>query len=227
MKLLHLLLLVLLSTFGLPALAAPDDAIRAAAERHVRQQARGLPGEVGIQVGALDPNTRLPDCSRLEAYTPSGTRLWGRAHVGVRCLAPHPWNILLPVYISISGPYLVTARPLTAGTILQDDDLLIQRGDLTALPAGIVTDIASATGKSLKNSLAAGQLLRSDLLLAPLLIRQGQSVRLIVQGVGFTATSEGRALGNAAAGQVVQVRVASGRTISGIVLPDGSVEVSR
>jgi flagella basal body P-ring formation protein FlgA len=39
-------------------------------------------------------------------------------------------------------------------------------------------------------------------------------------------SSEGKALNNASDGQVVQVRAASGQTISGIARPGGMVEVS-
>jgi len=60
-----------------------------------------------------------------------------------------------------------------------------------------------------------------------LLIRSGQTVKLISSGPGFTASGEGKAVNNAAEGQVAQVRVPSGQTISGIVLPDGTVEVGR
>ena len=212
--------------FALSAYAV-EDPMRAVAEQYLRTQTRGLPGEVSIQIGHLDPATRMPACSSYEAFTPAGARLWGKTHVGVRCLAPNSWQILLSANISVHANYVVTARALTAGQVLQSADLVTLRGDLASLPAGIVTDAGNATGKSLKNSLAAGQPLRNDQLLAPLAVRQGQPVKLIARGEGFSVSSEGKALNNAAAGQVVQVRVSSGQTISGIVLPDGTVEVQR
>lgn len=203
------------------------DPIKDAALRHVQTQAQGLPGEVIIEIGNLDPQTRLPACVTLEAFTPPGARPWGKTHVGVRCLSPTSWSILLPVQISVTGNYVVTARALTAGQTLQMNDLAVLRGDLSTLPGGIITDPQKATGKTLKNSLAAHQPLRSDLLLAPLLIRQGQTVKLRAYGPNFSVSSEGKALNNASEGQVVQVRAASGKTISGVVQADGSVEVVR
>jgi flagella basal body P-ring formation protein FlgA len=66
---------------------------------------------------------------------------------------------------------------------------------------------------------------RSDLLRTPFAVQQGQSVKLVSAGPGFRVTAEGRALVNASQGQVAQVRTASGQTVSGIAMGDGSVEV--
>ena len=144
----------------------------------------------------------------------------------MRCLGPSVWTIYLPVQVNISGTYLITARPIAAGQLLGNDDIATRSGDLSALPANILTDEAQAIGKSAKNRIAAGQPLRSDFLLAPWAVQQGQSVRLVSKGSGFSVSSEGKALNNASDGQVVQVRAASGQTISGIARPGGMVEVS-
>lgn len=207
--------------------AHAGDEIRDAVFTYARTQTQGLPGEVSIQVGQLDAGTQLPACNSLQAYTPNGGRLWGKSFVGVRCLGPANWNVLVPVQISAIGNYVVTSRTLAAGQTLQPSDFATLRGDLTVLPAGVVTEITSVIGKTLKNGLGTGQPLRQELLLAPLLVKQGQTVRLLSRGSGFTASGEGRAVNNASEGQVAQVRVPSGQTISGVVLPDGSVEIVR
>lgn len=51
-------------------------------------------------------------------------------------------------------------------------------------------------------------------------------MRVVSKGKGFQVATEGKALNNAAAGQVVQVRTASGQTLSGIARADGTVEIS-
>lgn len=205
---------------------AHNDPILDTAERHARLQTQGLPGKVGITVGALDPRTQLPPCSAMEAYTPQGARMMGKTFVGVRCLGPNAWNVLVPVQISVTGNYVTTTRSLVAGQVLQAGDLAILTGDLASQPTGVVTDPANAIGKTLKNSLGAGLPLRSDQLLAPLVIRQGQTVRVISRGDGFSVSSEGKAINNAAEGQIAQVRMPSGQVISGAARNDGSVEVN-
>lgn len=99
-------------------------------------------------------------------------------------------------------------------------------GDLSSQPTGVITDPANAIGKTLRNSLGAGQALRGDQLLAPLVIQQGQSVRVVSKGNGFAVSSEGKALNNAAAGQIAQIRMNSGQTVSGVAKSDGSIEIA-
>jgi flagella basal body P-ring formation protein FlgA len=100
------------------------------------------------------------------------------------------------------------------------------QGDLTQLPATVVTDLGQALGKTLGVALAPGQPLRADALRIIPAILQGQTVRLVSQGPGFRVTADGRALANAAVGQLAQVRTAGGQTVSGIARSDGTVEVS-
>ena len=84
---------------------AETDLVLDTAERYVRQQTLGLPGKVQVKMGTLDV-TRLPPCTAHEAFSPSGTRLSGKTHVGVRCLGPAIWSVLVPVHIAITGNYL-------------------------------------------------------------------------------------------------------------------------
>ena len=108
--------LVLLATTSLLK-AAENDVVFDTAERYVRLQTQGSPGKVQITMGRLDVS-RLPSCTAHEAFAPPGTRLSGKTHVGVRCLGPNVWSVLVPVQISISGTYVTTARPLVADAAL-------------------------------------------------------------------------------------------------------------
>ncbi|HXE37056.1 MAG TPA: flagellar basal body P-ring formation chaperone FlgA [Azonexus sp.] len=223
--LLRILLIILAAILARPTLAAEADIALDTAERFVRLQTQGLPGEVKITMGTLNLS-RLPACSAHEAYLPPGARLSGKTHVGVRCLGPNVWNVLVPVQIAVTGNYVTTARALSAGQSVQAADLVTLSGDMSGLPSGVVTDPQNAIGKVLRNSLGAGQPLRSDQLLATLVVRQGQSVRVISKGPGFSVSGEGKAMNNAAEGQVAQIRLNSGQTVSGVARADGSVEIS-
>lgn len=205
-------------------MAAEDPAIDVA-ERFVKLQTQGLPGEVSITVGDLN-TARLPPCTAHEAFLPPGSRLSGRTHIGIRCLGPNIWSVLVPVQIRIFGQYVTTSRALAAGQVITPGDLTTVKGDLATLPSGIITASEIAIGKTLRNPLAAGQPLRREQLQAALVIRQGQSVRVISKGNGFAVSAEGNAITNASEGQVVQVRMASGQTVSGIAKADGSVEIA-
>lgn len=216
-------LLFLLCTRLVPA--AESDLILDTAERHVRLQTQGLPGKTEIRMGRMDAS-RLPACTAHEAYTPPGARMIGKTTVGVRCLGPNIWNVLVPVEIQVTGSYVTTARAILAGQPIQAGDLHVLSGDISGLPTGIIGSAELAVGKTLRNSLGAGQLLRSDQLISPLIIKQGQTVRVISKGSGFAVSSEGKAINNASEGQLVQVRMNSGQTISGTARPDGTVEIA-
>ena len=194
-------------------------------EAYARREAAGLPGTASVVVAPLDTRLSLPHCPAPEAFMPPGGRLWGKSAVGVRCMAPVAWTVYASVTVEVSAEYVVTARPMGQGETVNMQDLTTMRGDLARLPAGIVVDPLHAVGKQLAMSLGAGQPLRRDMLRLPQVIAQGQGVKLVSEGPGFRVSTEGRALGNAADGQTVQVRGPSGQTISGIARSGGIVEV--
>jgi flagella basal body P-ring formation protein FlgA len=200
--------------------------LSAALNDYLRAQTTGLPGTVTVQIGQLDRHARLAACDAFEPFVPPGNRLWGNTTVGVRCLGPVRWTVYVPVQIRIAGNYLVAARQLAPGQQVGAADLLAQSGDLGALPARVLTDPAQAIGKTARQGVAAGQPLRSDLLSAAWVVQQGQSVKLLSSGAGFSVSNEGKALNNAAEGQVAQVRTASGQVVSGVARQGGIVEVS-
>jgi flagella basal body P-ring formation protein FlgA len=205
--------------------AQPHASIQGAIEAFLAAQTSGLPGQATFSVGAIDPRLTLSNCAAMEVFTPPGARLWGASSVGVRCTAPQPWTIYVGVNVRVTGSYVASARAISGGQKLSQGDVTIMQGDLTKLPAGMLTEPSQAVGKTVAAPLAAGQPLRSDLLRTPFVVQQGQAVRVFTNGPGFRVSAEGRALANASAGQVAQVRSAGGQTISGIALEDGSVEV--
>ncbi len=198
--------------------------IRQAVEVYAKQQTAHLPGQVTVTLGTIEP-VQFASCPKLQAFLPLGAKLWGNSTVGVRCAAGAEWSLYVPVTVRVQGPVVVAARPLASGKLLAIEDLALQTAELTQLPGGVVSDVNDAVGKTLSVGVSAGHAMRQDMLRAPLVIRQGQSVKLIAQGQGFKVSSEGRALANAAAGQTVQVKAQNGQTVSGIARADGSVEV--
>jgi flagella basal body P-ring formation protein FlgA len=212
---------LLLST---PALAS--DLVTTTVEQYLITQTQGLPGTVSTSVTPLDPRTQLAPCSALEPFTLPGTRLWGKTTVGVRCLGPATWTVYVPVQVRVTGNYVVTVRPLAAGQPVASSDLSVRQGDLTNLPPSVVTDLQQVVGKTLKSGLGSGQPVRSDQLIAPFVIQQGQDVRLISKGQGFSVSGEGKALTNASEGQLARARTANGQTVSGTARAGGIIEIA-
>lgn len=209
-----------------PAWARQDPlAVKRAVEDYLRVQTKGLPGQVSFTVGPLDPNNNLAPCSAFEVAQAPGTRAWGRTTVAVRCIQDGSWNVFVPVKIRVIADYLVTGHPLSQGQVVGQADLGRQNGDLAELPVGTLTDASQAIGRTITQSVPAGKPVRADMLRQIPVVLQGQSVRVVSRGPGFQVTNEGRALNNAADGQVAQVRLANGQVVSGIARPSGTVEI--
>jgi flagella basal body P-ring formation protein FlgA len=125
----------------------------------------------------------------------------------------------------VHGEYVAAAVPLAQGQPITQSQLVVMSGDLAALPAGVVTDMAQAIGRSTTMSLPSGAPLRLDALRSKPVVQSGQQVRVVSSGAGFKVSTEARAIGNAGEGQVVQVRTAAGAILSGVAQAGGLVEV--
>lgn len=223
----RLALLLIACLLASPLKAHQDPAsVRKAVEDYLRIQTKGLPGQVSFTITGLDPNNQLTPCSAFEVSRPPGARAWGRTNLAVRCTQEVGWNVFVPVHVRIVAAYLVTSRTLTQGQVVAEADLSSQNGDLTDLPAGILTDARQAIGRVAAMSIPAGRPLRSDMLRQPTVVQQGQSVKVVSKGVGFQVANEGRALNSAVDGQVAQVRLQNGQIVSGIARNGGYVEIS-
>lgn len=230
------LILALVLTFGpyastyaqqKPGIAHQEIAlIKNAIEVFLYSNTANLPGQVLINVGQIDNHLKLPQCPQLEPFIPKGSRLWGKTSIGVRCDSEAAaWTIYVQTEINVLADILHAARPVSTGQTITPEDIVLQNTNLTQMPDGILTDPQQVIGKIAATNLAAGLPLRPQMLRAPYVILRGQAVNLVVQGRGFNIRSEGKALTDAAEGQVVQVRNKSGKIIRGLARPNGIVEV--
>ncbi|MDO8206545.1 MAG: flagellar basal body P-ring formation chaperone FlgA [Gallionella sp.] len=220
-------LLLIACLFCATAVAAPQldhAALKATVDTFVRQQTAGLPGKVAFNVDEIDRRIALRQCSKIEAFLPTGSQLIGRVSIGVRCSDPNGWSIFIPVQIKITRDLLISARPLSMGQIVHEEDLARQTTETTQNVG--LTDARQVIGKVLRYSIAAGYTLREDMLRTPYSVKQGQSVKLSIQGGGFSLSSSGVALNNASEGETVQIRTSSGRVVSGIAGAEGVVQIN-
>ncbi len=178
-----------------------------------------------VSVGSLPGGMQLAPCARIEPFVPSGTRLWGRTHVGMRCMEGANWAVLVPVTVKIFGPALVAARPLAALQPIAPDDVRTAEVEWTREPQGVATDPSQLESRVPTRPIGAGQPLPLAALRAPLAVGQGDPVKVLGRGHGFTVQTEGVALTAAQEGQPVRVRTESGRILTGIARAGRSVEM--
>ncbi len=212
----------------LPALASaqqPVEPVEQIARDFLERETTGLPGYVEITLGGLDRNNQLPACAALEPFFPAGMRPWGQVSVGVRCTTPVVWSVYLQARVAVMNEYLVTARPIRPNQIIGPDDLKLEYGDLAAQPASTLTDLSQAVGHHARYAVAAGNTVRAEMLRLPPVVQQGQTVKIIGTGQGFSVTNEGRALTRAGEGESVRVRLPNGQIVTGTARRGGVVEV--
>jgi flagella basal body P-ring formation protein FlgA len=178
-------------------------------------------------VGELDPRLRLAPCARVEPYLPTGSRLWGRSRLGLRCAEGSArWNVFLPITVKAFGPAWVLTGNVASGAVLAPGDAVQAEIDWAAEHAAVLADPALWAGQVAARPLQAGQALRQAMVRAPKLFEAGAQVRVSAQGAGYAVSAGGQALSAGSSGQTVRVRMDNGKVISGVVSEDGTIAVN-
>lgn len=211
----------------------PPRGVDADLARQVRELAQAasrtaVPGmRVEIELGELDPRLKLAPCQQVEPYLPSGTRLWGKARIGLRCLqGATRWNVYLPVTVQVFAPTLVATRALAAGSMLAAEDFALTEADIAADPSPAIRMPALAVGRTLGRPLAAGEPLHQRDLRARQWFAAGETVRVVAQGNGYSVAGEALAMSPGIEGQAVRIRTESGRILSGVAVAERQVEIA-
>lgn len=203
-----------------------EDAIRVWTLREATAQAVIPTGaRVDVAVGAIDPRLTRAPCERLDYSVPNNTRLWGRSRVIARCADGSAWSILVPVTVRVFGAALVATRPLAPQTPIHEVDVNIATVELTREAQGVATDVAQLEGRVLTRPVSIGQPIPLAALRSPQAVGQGDPVKVIGQGRGFSVATEAVAITAALDGQPVRVRTESGRVLTGVARMGRVVEV--
>lgn len=209
-----------------PAPAAPvpvGEQVRAFVAAELARSQPGLRAE--ITVGDIDQRLRLAPCEHTEVFLRSGARLWGRSFVGYRCTQRPGWSISVPVTVRLFGPALVATQALPALQAIAAGALRREDVEMTREPGGVVVDASQVQDQICTRGLEAGQPIPLNCLRALPAVGQGETVKLVGTGNGFSISTDGIALATAAPGENVRVRVESGRTVSGVARRGRVVEV--
>ena len=190
------------------------DSIRAAAERALASE--------GARVEAsLDPALRMPPC-------PHALQAQAVSAVNVEVSCPQGWRLFVPVRVQRVQPVLVLTAAVAPGQPIAAAALGVETRDASRLGAAPLTDPAQAVGRTLRLGGRPGQVLSHGDLAVNAAVRRGEPVALVAGGAGFEVRMAGRALADAAAGEVVRVEnLSSRRVLSGVVAAPGEVRVGR
>lgn len=181
---------------------------------------------IDISVGEADARLHLAPCERAEPFLRSGTRLWGRVFVGLQCVSGARWSINVPVQVRVYGPGLVAARALPAGQPIGESDVRAEQVEWTRAPHGVARELSALEQRAPSRAIESGEPIALDALRDVPAVAQGDPVKLVGRGEGFSITTDAVALAAASVGQPVRVRIESGKIMTGTARVGRIVEVS-
>lgn len=185
----------------------------------IRDAALAALPDPGAAEATLDPALRMPRCAG-----PLEARQTGANTVEVGC--PSGWRLFVPVRVDRSGQVLVLARGVAAGERITPDMLRPERRDTGRIAGAAVSEPSEAVGREARRVLVAGSVLTAGDLVAPRLVRRGDSIALVARNQGVEVRMAGRALGDAGAQERISVEnLSSRRVVQGVVTAEGDVVV--
>lgn len=207
----------------------PDAALVEAALALARQAASSLApagARVAASAGPLDARLRLAPCARVEPFLAAGLPTWGATRVGLRCTSGRVlWRAFLPVQVQVLAPAWTSKAALPGGAVVAGDQWELAETDWAAAPTPPLGALATIVGRTLARPINPGQALRETDLQARRWFANGQAVRIVASGPGFSIQADGLALGHGIEGQPVRVRTEGGRILTGQAVGEALVEV--
>lgn len=212
-----------LLTSLLVAIALPASAEDLNAQLNQFFKARDAQHAKGMVVVVRTPKEQWPACEAPTFTLPGNSRLWGNMSVAANCDENRRY---IQVQVQVTGSYLVANRLLSQGSSVSESDFTLQTGRLDTLPARALLNADSVADAVVLRDIQPGQPVNPSTLRQPWRVKAGQNVMVIASGNGFDASSEGKALNNAARSQWVRVRMGNGQIVSGKVREDGNILIT-
>lgn len=198
---------------------------RTAVEKAVRDQPQLQQKTVSVEW--IDAKIdQLPKCSSPRATLPNSSRPAGRITVALRCESSR-WVGSIQIVVLARRPFLVSSRPLAAGTVVSEDDLTMSEADWLTVPEDVTEDATIVVGKTLLKGLTSGMPITLNSLRQTSVIRSGERVRVEVIGQGFSITGEAVAVESGAIDEQIKVRMTNGQILNARVARRGVVELKR
>jgi flagella basal body P-ring formation protein FlgA len=198
----------------------------------VEQAARSALARQAGEAGLIEPRFELAavrsgrppaPCRQPVSVEPVDTRQMARMRFTAVCGGADGWRYDFVVRASISARVAVAAADMGAGALFSSKDVLLERKDISAIPDSI-SDLTVFDGMAARRSVRAGELLRQNMLLAPVLVKRGAAVRIVARREQIEVSMAGEALDAGARGALLRVRNANGTVIRARVTGADMVE---
>lgn len=198
----------------------------------VEQAARSALARQAAEAGLIEPRFELAavrsgrppaPCRQRVSVEPVDTRQLARMRFAAVCDGADGWRYEYVVRAKISARVAVAAADMGAGALLHDNSALLELKDISVIPDSI-SDLTLLDGMAARRSLRAGELLRQNMLIAPVLVKRGAAVRIVARREQIEVSMAGEALDAGARGALLRVRNANGTVIRARVTGADTVE---
>lgn len=184
-----------------------------------------LDAQAEVKAGTIDERLPLTRCEEALTITlPSRMEIRRNTTVYLKCEEDKPWDLYLPVRVSIQKPYVTVAAPVAKGDVLSESMLTLAYQDQTLIRGDYLTDPAVLVGVRSKRELKPGQPIR---LTQVCVVCKGDQVTLVAENSSMQIKTMARALQDGSFGDMIRlVNIRSGRAVQGQVSAVGSVVVT-
>jgi len=114
-------------------------------------------------------------------------------------------KVSVTVDIEVLTEVVVTKRPIGRYKMITEDDICLQKRDMSNLSSNIITNSEDVLGKRAKRAINAKTVLRADLVEFPSLVRRGDIVSIIAESDSLRITAFGEVKEKGRKGQRIRV----------------------
>lgn len=200
--------------------------VETAAKQHMARLAESSAmAEAKSEVSVVRGSRPLAACRQGVTVEAVDTRLPSRMRFAAVCAAggADSWRYEFVVRAQLTARVAVIAADVPLGKILTEDDLLLERHDISSITDSIA-DVQEVLGMSGRRALRSGEVVRLAMLTAPTVVKRGDAVRIVARREQIEVSMAGEALDSGARGALVRVRNANGATIRARVTGAATVE---
>jgi flagella basal body P-ring formation protein FlgA len=147
-------------------------------------------------------------------------------------------NEIIPVEVTVDGKFYrlipvsvlikVTTECLVATQNIKikepiADKVILQKRDITYLPDDVITDIDRIKNKISRQAISSGSIILYKMLDSTPVFRRGDTVTVMVKRGGVTVETTGLSMDDGKEGNIVKIKLVTGKIIEGRVNFDGKV----
>ena len=135
-----------------------------------------------VNITALDSNTKLVHCdSEIQASLPNESHPAEINAIDLQCHSEPGWKIFVPVSVQFMSKVIAVNRLISSGEIITENDIGYEEHDKNRLYDGFFLEKKDVVGLSVVRSLSAGTVLTKKNLKQVAIIKQNQTVTLVLK----------------------------------------------